>query len=543
MKKNKSVNGGILLEVLFMLSIMIGIFPIIQRNTKKRTDEIRNKMVVNDLLKIKDAVENYLKQDIEVNNPGNFLGNVRIQELYDMGLPKTFVVGDSDFFTKENVLGQEYEVKLKKQVIGNDVSYSAIIIAKDPSKSIPVMRIRDIIKETKGYAGYLEKEEGESGGINYMIYGQNWQLNGNDWGLAGDGDPYKNAIFLRAGTSKKEYEYISRKSGAGRNNVMRTDLQMNNQNINAIKDLYIEESLDVGLLNLKSSTVAPSEFERISISGYEADDPDNPGAVAIVNPDGDGYGGAGAGALGHASTEDIGKASFTIAGSMVINGALKFPLGLLMNTLSFSDDKTKYVKLQQRLKTNNLRLGTTDTCNFSDSYNNNCNRAQKIIAKELKGNTTIEFAIANLLKTNNAFNASNLLTSSFDSVAPAGLNVTSITTENNICSDCTGEVKGKINSSKINLNDIILRNVNEKFASNSSEVTLVGGIAIGPRTPLSAVFRALYYEYADTYKAIKNQYPAHLNNLKWCYKRTRRYEQPDNDLSTGWWSDNCNDNN
>ncbi len=525
MKKNKSVNGGILLEVLFMLSIMIGIFPIIQKNTKKRTDEIRNKMVVNDLLKIKDAVENYLKQDIEVNNPGSFVGNIKISELYDMGLPKTFVEKEESggFFTNENILGQQYEVKIKKTVDPanvNNVSYSAIIIAKDPSKSIPVMRIRDIIKETKGYAGYLEKE-----GDNYMIYGQNWQLNGNEWGLSGDDNPYKNAIFLRAGTSKKEYEYISRKPGAGRNNVMRTTLQMNNQNINTMKNLYIEKSIDVGLLKLTNDT-GFSEFERISISGYEADDGDNEsGAVAVI---GDQEGaGAGAGSLGELG--EIGKASFTISGPMIIGGALKFPLGLLMNNLFFEDDATLFVKLQQRLKTTSLKLDTDKSCNYSDSYSDNCNRAQKITALRLKDNNSIiEFAIANLLKVNN-FTVENLLTSSFDSAAKEGLKVTSITTQNNICNNSCG--KGQITSSKINLNDIILRDVNSKF-------TLVGGIAIGPRTPLSVVFRALYYEYADAYKSINEAYPSHFYGLKWCYLLHRRYEQADND-ATGWWGNDC----
>ena len=527
MKKNNSVNGGILLEVLFMLSIMIGIFPIIQRNTKKRTDEIRNKMVVNDLLKIKDAVENYLKHEIEVNNPGSFIGNVKISELYDMGLPKTFVASDaSGFFTNENILGQKYEVKLKKTVDlnnVNNVSYSAIVIAKDPTKSIPVMRIRDIVKETKGYAGYLEKE-----GDNYMIYGQNWQLNGNEWGLAGDGDPYKNAIFLRAGASKKEYEYISRKSGAGRNNIMRTTLLMNNQNINSMQNLFIEKSIDVSSLKLTNDT-GISEFERISISGYEADDPDDEGGnVAVIgNQEG---AGAGAGSLGELG--QVGKASFTISGPMIIGGALKFPLGLLMGgELSFNDDGTLFVKLQQRLKTNSLVLKSDKHCNYSDAYSDNCNRAQRIVTKKLTDkDSVIELAIANLLKVKD-FNVSNtLLTSSFDSAAREGLKITSsIETQNNICNTSCG--KGVINSSKINVNDIILRNVNSKF-------NIVGGITIGPRTPLSVVFRGLYYEYADAYKSINEAYPTHFYGLKWCYLLHSRYEGADNDAN-GWWGDGC----
>ena len=46
MKRYKNISGGILLEVLFMLAIIIAIFPFIQSNAKKRSDAIRNQMVV-----------------------------------------------------------------------------------------------------------------------------------------------------------------------------------------------------------------------------------------------------------------------------------------------------------------------------------------------------------------------------------------------------------------------------------------------------------------------------------------------------------------
>ena len=58
-KNLKNDNGGILLEVLLMLAILMVIFPIMQRDIKKRTDNIRNQMVVKDLMKLKGAVETY----------------------------------------------------------------------------------------------------------------------------------------------------------------------------------------------------------------------------------------------------------------------------------------------------------------------------------------------------------------------------------------------------------------------------------------------------------------------------------------------------
>ena len=95
-KNLKNDNGGILLEVLLMLAILMVIFPIMQRDIKKRTDNIRNQMVVKDLMKLKGAVETYLKKKPTFETA---IVDIPFSDLVDSGLPKSFA--------KKNVLDQE----------------------------------------------------------------------------------------------------------------------------------------------------------------------------------------------------------------------------------------------------------------------------------------------------------------------------------------------------------------------------------------------------------------------------------------------------
>ena len=191
------------------------IFPLMQRNVKKRTDEIRNNAVVRDLTKLKTAVENYLKRKPTF---GKKLIEVDKATLVENGLP----VG----FNMTNVLGQEYSVRIKVSEDSKGAPiYEAIVLASGVGTDIPPLRIRDIVKDIKGYAGYVE------GG---MIYGPDWQLSTAGWGRGLN----ESSIVMRTGSTQKEYQYVARKPGFG-TAKMQADLYMSSHDIESVNGLYI----------------------------------------------------------------------------------------------------------------------------------------------------------------------------------------------------------------------------------------------------------------------------------------------------------------
>ena len=258
-RKDKSVSGGILLEVIFMLAIMVAIFPFIQRDAKKRSDSLRNQMVVRDLIKLKTAVENYLKRqpsfEVDVTN-GAKVVDIKLDDLYESGLDRSF--------NGKSVLGQEYKVRVKISLDSEHrIIYDAIVIALDKSKSIPVMRLKDIIKDTKGYGGYVE------GGL---IYGADWQLSLEPWNKDRD-DIDENTIVVKTGFSQKSYKFVSKKPGIG-SSTMETNLHMNMQNIYNARNLYIGGFMEVGSFDLSGSDAgaSTSTFNDIAISGTEKEE-------------------------------------------------------------------------------------------------------------------------------------------------------------------------------------------------------------------------------------------------------------------------------
>ncbi|MCR5507027.1 MAG: hypothetical protein K6F04_04230 [bacterium] len=476
MNKNKNVSGGILLEVIFMLAIMVAIFPFIQSNVKKRTDAIRNQMVVRDLVKLKTALENYLKRNptFEIQDgKSSSINNVSLSELYDSGLEKSF--------KEKNVLGQTYKIRVKTSKDGNgNTVYDAIILATG-EPSIPTMRIRDIVKEAKGYAGYVESN---------MVYGPGWQFSvaENLWGDGFDAS----SLVVRAGFSKKEYKYISRKAGGG-TATMETDLYMNMKNINGINNLYIANSLEVGSFNFTGSVNLASGNSVEKTSSF-----DN---ITI--------------APGETSEGGSSNSSLSINQDMTISNTLNFPLGLIVSSLTFSDSGLRSLSLNKNLNVNNLYANDVTKCLFSgDVYTNSCNKLRSVTAETLNVASQSVLAVSNLLKLNDGLNTvltlTNLTTKSFDSEKSSLGSV--VFKFGNIKIDGAENVNYNITSSgtapAINLNDIIVIDVNKKLLEKTKKI---GGIDLSEKTPLSVVLRGLYYEYADIHKLIGNTYPTNAN--------------------------------
>lgn len=238
-KFDKSCSGGILLEVLLMLAIMMVIFPFMQKDIKKRTDNIRNQKVAKDLLRLKGAVEVYLKKRPDIKEG---LQDIDFSELVDSGLPKSF--------KKVNILDQTYKVRVKvsKDADLNFV-YDAIIIATGNDK-IPPLRLHDIVKVSKGFVGYVDGD---------LVYAPSWQLAIQPWSV--NNDINDTSLVVKTGLSKKDYKYISRVPNYG-TATMQTDLYLNLNNIYDVKHLFVINNMDIGSIILKGL----SSISNITIS-------------------------------------------------------------------------------------------------------------------------------------------------------------------------------------------------------------------------------------------------------------------------------------
>ncbi len=235
-KNRKDVSGALLLEMLFMIAIMLVIFPIIYRSIEGRTDEIRNKMIVKDMMKVKIALENMLKRKpafLELPTGQNSL-------VLDVPFEELLLDGLSETFSETSGLGHEYKarVKIVKDHKGG-VLYDAIVLAlgKTDKSNLSDIRIKNIVKEAKGFAGYVDMTD-------RLIYAPTWQLNIADWIASGVDSIDEKSIVVKTGFSKRDYEYISRVEGIG-TATMETDLYMGARSINNVKDFYINNSVEV----------------------------------------------------------------------------------------------------------------------------------------------------------------------------------------------------------------------------------------------------------------------------------------------------------
>ena len=502
MKKDRSSSGGILLEVIFMLAIMLAVFPIMQANMKKRTDAIRNQMVVKDLLKLKTAVENYLKKKPTFKDE---LTDLDFEVLFENGLEKTF--------QQNNVLGQEYKVRVKVSNVDGNSVYDAIVIATG-GDDIPVMRIRDIVKEAKGYAGYYDDES-------KLIYGPNWQISSEVWNTKSgdDSDFDSSSIVMKTGFSKKEYKYISRDPNVGEA-TMKTDMFMNMQNIVGVNNLYVYGFLQTGDLILQNGN-----FVDVTVANSPTDD-----------------GGAG----------DYSEAALLEIDNMSITNVLRFPLGIIMKNLSFTDNDFVYTYLKQYIKTKNISFDTDAFCVFENATKeNSCNKLRFVDVVNLIPDGTM-ISIANLLKfngdTSKVVSIGDLIVQSFDSdkvddengeEGPLNLGVIALKFSN-VQVDNHNNFKIDSSQNTVGLSDIVVSEVNRKLIGvngNGGGSIKIGGVDINEKTPLSVIFRALYYEYADIHKIVGNDYPDY-KFLPWHLDTYLRCEYASNKTDTcgdGWY--------
>lgn len=478
-------NGSILMEVLLMLAILIVIFPIIQKNVKERSDNARNELVVKDMMRIKAAVENYLEKgngekgpcfiptgETEVKCSGEFPAGsvITISDDPNSGLHEWFdVYGLAPSLKSENIIGQTYSVKIRRvdTTISNKTTsaYDAIIVA-DGNADISDLRLRDIVNASKGYGGYLEGT---------VIYGANWSLDSTVWQITEDQHP----IVFKAGSLKREYQYITKNGADDNTRTMKTDLLMNFNDILRAGSMVVQKiaqstgpaiggKAEVSSLKVSSGTASASEVS-----------------------------------LGDAGTDG----ALTLNNTMTVDssGSVTFPNGISCDhdvndsdcKLKFEDASTAKLALEDNMTVKNKLDITAGEVNYL--------REVKAPVLENISNSELKLFVGNQIDVPQddarIARVKNLFVNSAEisqQAGAAGLTFKKIDMSNDpdryvVDAGVGLKFKGK---------DIVVREVNKLFENTPK----YGGINITDKTPISMILRALNYAYADIYRLAKDSY-------------------------------------
>lgn len=450
MKNYKNDKGNILLEVLLMLAILFVIFPFIQKNVKERSDTLRNQLIVKDMMKLKTATENYLKMKPDIAQGVHL---INFSTLEENGLPKNFKTS--------NIIGQKYRVKVRSvEKADGNVEYDAIIIA-DGNSEVSDMRIREIVKESRGFGGYLEDG---------IIYGPNWSLDGNGWEENWATPP----VIFKVGFAKKDYQYISR-NGIG-SSTMKTDIFMNLNDIEMVKDFVIakgHENLEEGVVEVNDLFMSSNGRADISILSIE---------------------------------EEL---NFN-ASMNAMNATLVFPNGLNQPTVGIEDDTTTDLYLH-----NSLHISNDLMTNSSEE-----NRFSFADVNTLSVYSPVDLYVGSLIKTPEQstsyamFGNMDLSSVNIDSKLSDGriMNYTNSGSVYNSVGFVFNNIYSKFNrnkynikttdgTAKVNMSDVIVKKLNSQLYGQR-----IGNIVVTDKTPVSVILRGLAYEYSDIYRVVTNTY-------------------------------------
>jgi len=245
--RNKAEQGALMMEVILMIAILLAVFPVVQRNARRRADDLRNQYVIKDMTRLRSSLENFIDQRIHTFDfaDGDIMefSGEELGILSDTGLPKGF--------RYRNILGQDYMVKIRRHQPRPDApyEYDAIVVAQG-NPEIPDVRLREIAKESRGFGGYVEDG---------VIYGQNWSFDTSVW--VGRHPIGPDAIVFTTGFSRRDYQYISRVNE--RYAVMKTGLDMNLNNIYGVDKVELGAAADVNKLRATASSATTVDTMNI----------------------------------------------------------------------------------------------------------------------------------------------------------------------------------------------------------------------------------------------------------------------------------------
>ncbi|MDR1008720.1 MAG: hypothetical protein LBL52_00515 [Rickettsiales bacterium] len=437
----RDISGNILFEIILMIGIMMVVFPLINRSIRDRADELRNELVIRDMMRIKSAVENFMETKVRTldfsENPVLEFSGVGLALFEPDGLPKNF--------RDTSVLNQKYMVKIRKVetgALGTD-EYDAIILAIG-NPDIPDTRIRRIVKESKGYAGYVEGD---------TIYGANWNLPRLPWTA---GTPLSSeALVFKTNFAKRNYRYISRvnKNAA----TMHADLYMNGNGLNDVRQLYVQHEAEIGNLNVLDE--AEIKISKMSLAG-----------------------------------------KLSVAGLVRVMQAVVMPAGLISPETGIGEASGVASIFLEQL----LSAGGNLTVN--DSGTSVLRLVQAGLVGELAGGgLAITVASSFLMPEGIVADVGAVEAESIAIEAggiPDGIGVMFATLKS------LKEPQYRISADGGTATDfrgfdVVVKNINSSLSGRN-----IGGIDITDRTPLSVILRALQYEYANLYQQIPpRKYP------------------------------------
>lgn len=276
--KNKILfSGGMILEVVLMVAIVMMIYPLINEQTIKRKTKLRDILIVKEINTIRQVFERFLLKyvesfpknttcnidlatlksecksgkvipPVEFNNEHAFLNKV-----YDMGLPAGVGKGT-------NMLGQKYSVRVRRKSLENSNVdlVEAIVVAS--GEVVEDITIRSIVKELGFSGGYVE---------NNSIVGMNW-FNSSKWDFSKDEDSSNSGKFddstliNRLNPVKADKSLLVKyKTTNIADNTMQADILMNNNDLKRVNTIDVKSGQYTRLIasNINIDTSNQVDFQ------------------------------------------------------------------------------------------------------------------------------------------------------------------------------------------------------------------------------------------------------------------------------------------
>jgi len=454
----KNVSGGMLLEVIMTLGIMMLMFPLLQKNVFDRAERMKQEQVMRDMTLLKSLVEEYIENIQGISAFGD-------RELVEIPAARiaSFLDGRTRRnFERPNALGQTYSIKLRRRAKteGTQTGFDAIIVAD--GAEVPSHRLREIVRESRGAGGYVEGDE---------IFGATWTLPLADWQGARPLSP--DALVFKVGEFRRDALFLSRTNP--RYALMRTDIFMRGN------DVLSAGSIDVsGKLETASLTLAEGSNARMN-------------EMALAG-------------------------GLSLRGALAVDGVMTFITGLIrQNDVISGGEVLQELEIADalnimgalRLSAADNRVKLADAMRLSSMLADGLDIAigNRFYAPSMEG--AIEGSFVEALEFNvRALNMKRVgwegtvglhFHDRLSSAADAKFGIRRARARNLKTGREEERETGPLGYYS---HDVVVRNLSEQLAGQ-----VIGGIKITEDTPVSVIIRALNYEYADLYKLITGNAP------------------------------------
>ena len=238
LKKSKLYSGGMILEVVLMMAIIMMVYPSIYRQTTKQKDKVKDILIVKEINTIKYAFEKFIMKysdriPLDVCNidlvdllatcqNDSYFDPTVLTNIYKMGLPE-------DIGKQENIFGQTYSVRIRKKLIntgGEMIEAMVIANSSDDGEPVDALQIRNVARELGFSGGYVDG--------NYIV-GVNWEDTAEGWGIVRD-----DSLISKINPVQNDKSLLVRfKTAFPSDNTMLTDMFLNNNDLININDINI----------------------------------------------------------------------------------------------------------------------------------------------------------------------------------------------------------------------------------------------------------------------------------------------------------------